>query len=155
MCPAPWTRTLQGQNWSLLFWSKGFFFFIVDCIMMQKNFMTSCWAMINFVFPADRSMCDIWMGRLQGEREQVEHWISGDRNQDWADAIKWDEDENQDYYEKIISKLQGEWEQVEHWIGGDCGDLGDRGNCDVRGDQNEWWWLRLRLGWGSVWWRLS
>ena len=37
MCPAPWTRTLQGQNWSLLFWSKGVFFFIVNCNMMQKK----------------------------------------------------------------------------------------------------------------------
>ena len=36
-----------------------FFFFIVNCNDENKNFRTTCWAMNNFVFPADRSVCDI------------------------------------------------------------------------------------------------
>ena len=42
MCPAPWTRTLQGQNWSLLFWSKGFLLFHCQsqrCKKKRRNFM--------------------------------------------------------------------------------------------------------------------
>ena len=77
---------------------KVFFFFIVNRNDAKKNVATSCCATNNFVFPADRSVCDIWLGRLQGEWEQVEHWIFDDRG--------------------------------------------------------EWWWLRLRLGWGPVWWQL-